>query len=332
MRMDVNNNPDIEFPGGTVTVSQPGAAPTELETQVTQRVEAAIRAINGVDEIKSTVREGSSQHLRPVRASARRSTAPSTTSATPSPRSAATFPTASSSRRSRASTSTATPIAYFAVESTDMTLEELSWYIDNTVAKRLLAGRPAWPRSTAAAESAARSGSSSIRSRCRRTASPPPRSTPSSGRPTSTPPAAAPRSPAPSSRSGCSAMRRDAYRPRRDPDRGRRRPHDQARRHRRGPRPLCRAALARDDERPAGAELLAFQRAKGASDVTVFDGAEEELEKLEEENPARSSSASCSPASNIPKAQYQARWRRWSRARCSRCSSSSSSCATGARP
>ncbi|MDE0945864.1 MAG: efflux RND transporter permease subunit, partial [Sphingobium sp.] len=34
-RMDVNNNPDISFPAVSVIVSQPGAAPTELETQVT---------------------------------------------------------------------------------------------------------------------------------------------------------------------------------------------------------------------------------------------------------------------------------------------------------
>ena len=60
LRMDVNNNPDISFPAATVTVVQPGAAPSELETQVTQRVEAAIRGINGVDEIQSTAREGSS--------------------------------------------------------------------------------------------------------------------------------------------------------------------------------------------------------------------------------------------------------------------------------
>jgi multidrug efflux pump subunit AcrB len=33
---------------------------------------------------------------------------------------------------------TGDPIAYYAVSSTDMTLEELSWYVDNTVAKRLL--------------------------------------------------------------------------------------------------------------------------------------------------------------------------------------------------
>ena len=40
-RMDINNNPDISFPMVSVTVIQPGAAPTELETQVTQRIEAA---------------------------------------------------------------------------------------------------------------------------------------------------------------------------------------------------------------------------------------------------------------------------------------------------
>src|SRR5918911_3217662 len=57
-RMQVNNAPDIDFPAAIVTVSQPGAAPNELETQVTQRVESAVRGINGVDEINSTVGEG----------------------------------------------------------------------------------------------------------------------------------------------------------------------------------------------------------------------------------------------------------------------------------
>src|SRR3546814_8119184 len=52
-RMDVNDNPDVEFPAVQVVVVQPGAAPTELETQVTQRVEAAIRGVSGVDEMSS---------------------------------------------------------------------------------------------------------------------------------------------------------------------------------------------------------------------------------------------------------------------------------------
>ena len=58
--MDVNNSPDIDFPAVTASISQPGASPTEIETQITQKVEAAIRSLNGVDEIQSNAREGSS--------------------------------------------------------------------------------------------------------------------------------------------------------------------------------------------------------------------------------------------------------------------------------
>src|SRR6185437_9725234 len=61
MKMDVNNNPDIEFPAAQISVSQPGAAPPEVETQITQKIEAAVRGINGVDEISSFVSEGNSQ-------------------------------------------------------------------------------------------------------------------------------------------------------------------------------------------------------------------------------------------------------------------------------
>jgi len=60
-RMQVNNAPDIDFPAAYVIVSQPGAAPNEMETQITQRVESAIRGVNGVDEISSTVNEGVSE-------------------------------------------------------------------------------------------------------------------------------------------------------------------------------------------------------------------------------------------------------------------------------
>src|SRR5918996_1433628 len=54
-------NPDIDFPAAIVAVPQPGAAPNEMESQVTQRVESAIRSVEGVDEINSTVREGVSE-------------------------------------------------------------------------------------------------------------------------------------------------------------------------------------------------------------------------------------------------------------------------------
>ena len=138
MRMDVNNNPDISFPAALVFVNQPGAAPSELETQVTQRVEAAVRSINGVEEIQSTVREGTSQTFiqfdigTPV------------DRAVNDVRDAITnirsdLPDGILEPRVERVDIEGDPIAYFAVESTAMGLEELSWFVDNNVAKRLLA-------------------------------------------------------------------------------------------------------------------------------------------------------------------------------------------------
>ncbi len=53
--------PGHRLPGRDgVGVSQPGAAPNEIETQITQRVESAVRGVTGVEEINSSVREGNS--------------------------------------------------------------------------------------------------------------------------------------------------------------------------------------------------------------------------------------------------------------------------------
>ena len=90
--MQVNNNPDIDFPAATVDIVQPGAAPTEMETQVTQHVEAAVRG--GQRRRRDQQLGPRRQQLRPSSSSrsARRPTARSTTCATRSPRSASDLP------------------------------------------------------------------------------------------------------------------------------------------------------------------------------------------------------------------------------------------------
>ena len=136
-RMDVNQNPDVSFPMVSVVVLQPGAAPTELETQVTQRVEAAVRGISGVDEITSWVSEGQSntnvqfQIGTPVDRAVN-----DVKNAVDQIRSD--LPEGILAPRVSRVDIDGGPIAYFSAEATDMTLEELSWYVDNTVAKRLL--------------------------------------------------------------------------------------------------------------------------------------------------------------------------------------------------
>jgi multidrug efflux pump subunit AcrB len=138
MSMDVNNFPDVEFPAVEVTVSQPGAAPSEMENQITQRVEAAIRSVENVEEINSSLREGFS------------ATQVSFFIGTPLDRATDDVRTAIAQIRSdlpegilepeirRMQTNDGGEITFVAAETTDMTLEQLSWYVDNDVARRLL--------------------------------------------------------------------------------------------------------------------------------------------------------------------------------------------------
>ena len=137
MRMDVNQNPDISFPAVTVTVQQPGAAPTELEMQVTQRIEAALRGISGVDELSSYVSEGQSRTVVQFNIGI------PIDRATTDVRDAVTqirseLPDGILEPQIARLQIDGGPIAYFSVESVDMSLEELSWFVDNTVAKTLL--------------------------------------------------------------------------------------------------------------------------------------------------------------------------------------------------
>ncbi|MEY3268139.1 MAG: hypothetical protein RL480_899 [Pseudomonadota bacterium] len=136
--MDINDMPEIDFPVASVVVNQPGAAPTEMETQVTQRVEAAVRSLNGVDEITSVVSEGSSR------------TSVQFTVGTPIDRGVNDVRDAVSNIRgdlpqgilqpqvSRVDIGGNGALAYYSVEAVDMTLEELSWFVDNNIAKKLL--------------------------------------------------------------------------------------------------------------------------------------------------------------------------------------------------
>ena len=53
--------PKIDFPTITITVVNPGASPREIETEITDKVEAAVNTISGIDELRSTSVEGASQ-------------------------------------------------------------------------------------------------------------------------------------------------------------------------------------------------------------------------------------------------------------------------------
>ena len=137
MGLEVNNNPDIDFPAAEINITQPGAAPSEMETQITQRVESAVRGVNGVDEINSSIREGNSNTFVQFKIG------------TPTDRAVNDVRDAIAQIRGDLPDGilepqinrvdiAGDPILFVAAETTDMSLEELSWYIDNFVSRRLL--------------------------------------------------------------------------------------------------------------------------------------------------------------------------------------------------
>jgi hydrophobe/amphiphile efflux-1 (HAE1) family protein len=56
--LGIDENPNIDLPLVSVTISQIGAAPSELETQVTRKVEDAVAGIGNIKHISSVVNEG----------------------------------------------------------------------------------------------------------------------------------------------------------------------------------------------------------------------------------------------------------------------------------
>ncbi|KFN45537.1 efflux RND transporter permease subunit [Arenimonas metalli] len=59
-QLAVSRFPDVSYPGVTVTVALPGATPSQLETEVTRKVEDSVASLPGINKLLSTVTEGAS--------------------------------------------------------------------------------------------------------------------------------------------------------------------------------------------------------------------------------------------------------------------------------
>jgi hydrophobe/amphiphile efflux-1 (HAE1) family protein len=138
IRLPINLDPDVSFPGVNVNVSQPGAAPTEMETQIAQKVEGSISSIGNVRNMTTFIVEGQVNIFVLFEIG------------TPIDRAVTDVRDAVAKVRSDLPQAILEPqvtrvnvdggaFAYYAVTTTNMTPEQLSWFIDNTVTKRLLA-------------------------------------------------------------------------------------------------------------------------------------------------------------------------------------------------
>ena len=137
VRLPVTADPDIAFPGVDVQIYQPGAAPQELETQVMQKVEGSIAGIGNIDNITSWAVEGEAHIFVQFEIG------------TPIDRAVADvrdavakvrplLPQAIQEPVIQRINADGGPMEYYGVSSSGLTNEELSWFVDNTITKRLL--------------------------------------------------------------------------------------------------------------------------------------------------------------------------------------------------
>ena len=136
-KLGVDENPDIDIPIVSVVVTQVGAAPSELETQVTRLVEDAISGVGNVEHIVSTVTEGVS------------STAIEFTLGIDSDRAVNDVRDAITRIRQDLPADILEPnvsrvdisggaFATYIVSNPKLSVEELSWLVDNEISRRLL--------------------------------------------------------------------------------------------------------------------------------------------------------------------------------------------------
>ncbi|MEM7591147.1 MAG: efflux RND transporter permease subunit, partial [Cyanobacteria bacterium P01_A01_bin.83] len=60
MNLGIDDSPNIDVPVVIVNATQRGVSPTELETQVTKKIEDAVANLDGIDDLSSTITDGSS--------------------------------------------------------------------------------------------------------------------------------------------------------------------------------------------------------------------------------------------------------------------------------
>lgn len=138
--LPITRFPNIDVPLVGITVAQPGAAPAEMESQVTKEIEDAVAGINGVKNVNSTVNDGISTTVVEFRMEV------------PTEKAVQDTKDAIDQIRGDLPPSIEAPIVTridvegqaimtFAVTAPDKTLEELSWFVDDVVT-RALQGRP----------------------------------------------------------------------------------------------------------------------------------------------------------------------------------------------
>jgi multidrug efflux pump subunit AcrB len=144
--LPITRFPNIDVPLVAVSVGQSGAAPAEMESQVTKEIEDAVAGLTGAKRVNSTVTDGLSTTVVEFRMEI------------PTDKAVQDVKDAVDQIRGDLPGGIESPIVTridvegqaimtFSVTAPDMTMEEISWFVDDTVT-RALQGRPGIGRVT----------------------------------------------------------------------------------------------------------------------------------------------------------------------------------------
>jgi multidrug efflux pump subunit AcrB len=135
--MKVQNFPDLDLPTISVTASLPGAAPAQMETEVARKIENSIATLQGLKHISTTVQDGVATITSEFRLEKPVQEAlDEVRSAVSQVRSD--LPADVRDPVVQKLNIAGAPIMAFAVTSAKLDDEGLSWFVDDTITKRLL--------------------------------------------------------------------------------------------------------------------------------------------------------------------------------------------------
>ena len=135
--MSITKFPNIDIPIVQVLITQSGAAPSELEAQVTKKVEDAVASLNGVWHIASQIGDGSSQTIVQFYVGSTDIDRALNDVKDRIAKIRADLPRTINEPIVNRINIEGLPIVTYAASAPGMTVEQLSWFVDDTVAREV---------------------------------------------------------------------------------------------------------------------------------------------------------------------------------------------------
>ncbi|MGY4306620.1 multidrug efflux pump subunit AcrB [Bradyrhizobium sp. USDA 4369] len=136
LSLPVTRLPTIEFPAVMVTITQGGAASQDLEIQVSKKVEDAIAALPGIKRVSSTITDGMTATIAEFRVGVNADRAVNDVKDVLA-RLRAELPRTIDEPICQRIDVEGLPIAIYAASAPSMSVQELSWFIDNVLGGKL---------------------------------------------------------------------------------------------------------------------------------------------------------------------------------------------------